>query len=658
MRKFVKQAKIRAINKCTKQIKFLENRKGNEEQMAKTKRKLQRLLEEIIIFKKIRPDTVSKLALSKAKDWKAILAEKNVPLEERCFAMLANHPPVQESVEKFHSDNSGLISKIPKLVKEWEEKKSRSSQINKKNPKGKQDNSKDPNKLPIGNKKKIHKSNEAEIKHQSTESLENLPDSSNVKSIQNDITGQNLKIKKTDKRKKFSDSMCDNLDSSSIICSPPKKKLLVLDDAESNDCLSDSSDIANDQANQNKELPVKVETKSCLSYTNDSNDSLSDSSDIANHQRSQGKEKLPVNDETKISQSCKDSNQFKACAVDHETNLSENKMLFKKETMNSGNRKDINAESNNKEENSGKSQDIRSKLLEISLSKSTVRNKPNNKHSPSLHQLNAGVETDSDDEDSGDAYKKLDNVNGAMSKPSFSEKPEVKSKMKAITMLDLDKLQDVDEIPIEKSDSDTEDETDENAGKQKKDPFFLRDGEPVSESDEDESTEKEIPWKRDFPSFKKKPYGNFNKREQRDTSFQRRKFDKHSVNGKNSNFREKGFVKSKEFSFKDSKQNFKRTFGDNSDYRQNKKNQFASKDKFSNRNGNNSFARNSKEKSHSLIRNSNAKGNNYPPKPNLSNSLSTIKPDDKPLHPSWEAKRKLRETQKVVFQGKKTVFKL
>ncbi|GBM63372.1 hypothetical protein AVEN_185477-1 [Araneus ventricosus] len=664
MRKFVKQAKIHAINKCTKQIKFLENRKGNEEQMAKTKRKLQRLLEEVKILKKIKPDSVSKLALSKAKDWKAVLAEKNVPLEERCFAMLANHPPVQESVEKFHSDNSELISKIPELVKEWEEKKSRSSQINKKKQKGQQDNAKDPNKLPIGNENNFHKSNEAEVKSQSTESLESLSDSSDLKSIQNDITEQNLKIKITTKRKESSDNMSDNLDSLSILCSPPKKKFLVVDDAKSNefdDRLSDSSDPANHQGCQIKEeLPVKDATKSDESYKNDSDYSLSDSSDIANHESKQGKEKLPVKDNMKIDQSCKNSKQSKACAVNHQTNLVEKKILLKKKTMNSSNRKGTKVESN-REENSGQLQDIRSKLLEISMSKTKVQNKPRNKPLPVLHQLNAGVETDSDDEGSAGAYKKLvnsANVSGTKTKPSFPTKPEVKSKMKAITMIDLNKLQDIDEIPIEKSDSDAEDETDEDSGKQKKDPFFLCDGEPVSESDEDESAEKGIARKRDFPPFKKEPYVNFNKREQRDNLFQKRKFDKHSVNGRNSNFKEKGFTKNKELSFKDNKRNYKRTFDDNSEYRQNKKIQFASKDKFSNRNGTNSFPKNPKEKSFSQNHNRDAKGNSYAPKSDFSNCPKSIKPDDKPLHPSWEAKRKLKEAEKVIFQGKRMVFNL
>lgn len=122
MRKFVKQAKVHTINKLVKQIKLLQNRKGNEVQINKAKRKAERFLETVTLMKKIKPDDVSKLALSKAKDWKNELQRKNCPLHDRCIAMLANYPAVQKEVETFHIANQELVLKITDLLKQWEEK--------------------------------------------------------------------------------------------------------------------------------------------------------------------------------------------------------------------------------------------------------------------------------------------------------------------------------------------------------------------------------------------------------------------------------------------------------------------------------------------------------------------------------------------------------
>ncbi|KAF8771790.1 Serum response factor-binding protein 1 like protein [Argiope bruennichi] len=612
MRKFVKQAKIHAINKCTKQIKFLENRKGNEEQIAKTKRKLQRLLEEVNILKKIKPDSVSKLALSKAKDWKAVLAEKNIPLEERCFAMLANHPPVQKCVEKFHNDNSELIPKIPELVKQWEEKKSKRSQMLKQKQKVKQNDVKNPNTVPIGNKNNFHKSSEIQTECQNSESLESLPDSSDIKNFQKDTSQQNLKNEKAVRRKVSLNNASDNLVSVSIPNCRDEKKLLTIDDAESDD---------------------------------ESDASLSNSSDFSNHLSNQVKEK------TNNDKSYKHSKKSETSVLDPETNLAQEKVLLK------SNSKEPIIKSD-KEGNSEKMQGIRSKLLEISMSKTKVQNKPRSKSSTIFQQSNAGEK--SDDESSVEKYKMADknaNISNTKAKPSLPINLEVKNKIKAITMLDLNELQDVDEIPIEKSDSDIEDENSEDSGKQKKDPFFLRDGEPVSESDEDETVERETMRKRDFPSFKKKQYGAFNKREQRDHSFPKSKFEKHSMNGRNSSFRENSFMKNKkESTFKGNKRNFKQTFDDNSEYRQNKNFKFASKDKFNKRNGLNNFAKNHEEKTFSQNHSRDSKWSSHSSKPNLSNSPQKNKPDDKPLHPSWEAKRKLKEAATLKFQGKRMVF--
>lgn len=51
MRKVVRTARVHIINKLTKDIKKLKERKGDEKALEKTKRKIERFLQEIQVIK-------------------------------------------------------------------------------------------------------------------------------------------------------------------------------------------------------------------------------------------------------------------------------------------------------------------------------------------------------------------------------------------------------------------------------------------------------------------------------------------------------------------------------------------------------------------------------------------------------------------------------
>lgn len=136
MRKFVKQAKIHIINKLVKNLTAHQKKHRKEAQLQKFERKNKRLLNEIKFIKQMKPDDISKIALSETKDWKALLLDKKATLEERSIAMLVNFDSVQMEVKKYHFSNPHVLPRIGIIFEAISAKKAEMLKLSNKNAKG------------------------------------------------------------------------------------------------------------------------------------------------------------------------------------------------------------------------------------------------------------------------------------------------------------------------------------------------------------------------------------------------------------------------------------------------------------------------------------------------------------------------------------------
>lgn len=131
--------------------------------------------------------------------------------------------------------------------------------------------------------------------------------------------------------------------------------------------------------------------------------------------------------------------------------------------------------------------------------------------------------------------------------------------LKAVTMLNLNELQDFDEIPIEKK-NEIEEETEDN--KRKKDTFFLgKGGEVLSESEDEDSANRKQ--EMDRPALKKRKFDNYDRNS--DDFSSRRSLLSDSSQNLRSNFRENSFQRNS--SFGDRNNSFKSKERQSSDFR-------------------------------------------------------------------------------------------
>ncbi|GIY37631.1 uncharacterized protein CEXT_369601 [Caerostris extrusa] len=511
MRKVIKQVKIHAIHKVTRQVKLLMARKGPEEKLAKSKRKLDRLLELITCLKKCQPDPVSKQALMKAKKWSEILANKNIAVEEKCVAILANHPLVKESVRKFHDENSELVPNIVTLIKQMEEKQK------------------------VAKKERNGKPAES-----------HLTGANLIKPGQQNEFSNNKKEPKADlllKDEKLQDIGCRLLEKSML-----------------NTKLHDAYKISNQKLQNIKKTAIKE-------------------SDVNKNSRS---EMAPLVEDNEKNKQIKINNPSKTDLNVMKVNQFHEKLI-----------KDSNFEKKKKKF---------SKKIDHNVIDTQI--------------INSQAKSD---------YESMAEEN-----PGDFDREEVKEEEVAVALLDLNELHGLDEIPVESANDSDEEEIIQDLKKQKKDSFFLRGGEVNSSSDEEDDKAKETT--RNYSSFKKKPFDKFTGRKSsNNNSFKKKDFGQGSGHSFKPNFKKNDYQQNREFSFKDSRNNFKRKFGPDSEYRPNKN--------FKDPKGKSFGQKFSKDSKKSISHH------------NPSNS-----PAEPPLHPSWEAKKKF--SAPVKFTGKRVVYKL
>ncbi|KFQ83100.1 Serum response factor-binding protein 1, partial [Phoenicopterus ruber ruber] len=92
MRKDVKKARVLTIRRLTRHIGKLKLKKGSEDLKLKNQKRVERLIEEIHAMKEIKPDEVTRLALSTEVNFESVCRKPNCTATERAIARLATHP--------------------------------------------------------------------------------------------------------------------------------------------------------------------------------------------------------------------------------------------------------------------------------------------------------------------------------------------------------------------------------------------------------------------------------------------------------------------------------------------------------------------------------------------------------------------------------------
>ncbi|CAD5118699.1 DgyrCDS7381 [Dimorphilus gyrociliatus] len=102
LRKYVKQAKVRCIRKLTQDIQKL--RKNKKLSKDKAERKVQKTLEEISLIKSLKPDMVSKFALSNTEKFDGNKTEGKIA--HKSLLRLANCSVLENFVQKWREEHS------------------------------------------------------------------------------------------------------------------------------------------------------------------------------------------------------------------------------------------------------------------------------------------------------------------------------------------------------------------------------------------------------------------------------------------------------------------------------------------------------------------------------------------------------------------------
>ncbi|KAM4861019.1 serum response factor-binding protein 1 isoform 2-T2 [Thomomys bottae] len=99
MRKEVKRIRVLVIRKLVRSVSRLKTKKGTEDALLKNQRRVQRLLEEIHAMKELKPDEVTKSALSDDINFEKICKKPDSTATERAIARLAVHPLLKKKID-------------------------------------------------------------------------------------------------------------------------------------------------------------------------------------------------------------------------------------------------------------------------------------------------------------------------------------------------------------------------------------------------------------------------------------------------------------------------------------------------------------------------------------------------------------------------------
>ncbi|GAB1301716.1 Serum response factor-binding protein 1 [Apodemus speciosus] len=99
MRKEVKRIRVLVIRKLVRSVGRLKSKKGTEDALLKNQRRAQRLLEEIHAMKELKPDVITKSALSDDINFEKTCKKPDSTAAERAVARLAAHPLLKKKTD-------------------------------------------------------------------------------------------------------------------------------------------------------------------------------------------------------------------------------------------------------------------------------------------------------------------------------------------------------------------------------------------------------------------------------------------------------------------------------------------------------------------------------------------------------------------------------
>ncbi len=117
MRKDVKRARLWLINNLNQRVKKLSVKKGNEKELDKNKRKVEKLRSEIQLLKHIDLDEVSKFALCNKQEMLPQANQNELNMAQHVMVRLANHKFIQDQVQKFRQTYTVPMDRLILLIR-------------------------------------------------------------------------------------------------------------------------------------------------------------------------------------------------------------------------------------------------------------------------------------------------------------------------------------------------------------------------------------------------------------------------------------------------------------------------------------------------------------------------------------------------------------
>ncbi|XP_035221509.1 serum response factor-binding protein 1-like isoform X2 [Stegodyphus dumicola] len=570
------------------------------------------------------------MALAKKKDWHGILKQKTACLNDRCFALLASYNPVQREVKNFHEHHSDLIPKLSDLLQEWKEKRKRLKESrkapdvhNRKNEKGKKVkfNSHDKSLLQINKKSEDGQSS----------ACKPMEIRSGVLSVQT----YSLSVKQDcNFNKKDKEEVSDNSgDSNEEEISTSETRTTALNTASKLESkISCYTDSENDFSHSEM-VDSYIKSEKTVKKTNAEKYDSEKETESHLHKRKilhqKFKIKEPIQKNVSADSEREGSDQEECNDENHPSDL-ESEASFQEECN----------DENPSSDSGGKAHDHVECNNEISKIKSSKVSKKANERNTAVNKNSMKAE------DSEHVFKKSENIKSSLAllSPELNEEnTKSTNAFKTITVLNLDELHGLDEIPIISTCA-VEENVVEN--KHRNDPFFLGGSEMLSEKNDIDSSIKEMKYK------------DFNKQESKHKFSGKKNFSdsfSHSVRKGKDEKTFHSFERKKDFKNKNYDFQMKR------DYKRHKNNSFQS---YQEKSLNHSGAAKFKNQKKDLTAEKNRPG---VPTAGVYKSVSTMQKKlhalannvtekEKPLHPSWEAKRKLKEVAASNIKGKRMVF--
>lgn len=117
MRKLLRRARCRCINKLVRKIRLLSKKSTDESYNARNKQKVEKMQSDLHCIKKLESDKFSKYALTCIQSSNAVLSDPTSSAEDRAQARLLAHSLVQGEVNSFRQKYPNWQTEVPMLLR-------------------------------------------------------------------------------------------------------------------------------------------------------------------------------------------------------------------------------------------------------------------------------------------------------------------------------------------------------------------------------------------------------------------------------------------------------------------------------------------------------------------------------------------------------------